>query len=69
MNGMQNFENEEFGQIRMVEVEGKPYFIDNDVAKALGYSVPKDAVSRHCKGALKHRYLTDGEEQIKLLAQ
>lgn len=33
------------------------------MAKALGYSVPKDAISRHCKGALKHRYPTEGGEQ------
>lgn len=70
MNDIQIFNNEEFGQIRMIEIEGKPYFIANDVAKALGYSVPKDAISRHCKGALKHRHLTDGgEQEVKIIPE
>ena len=63
MNELQIFENSEFGSVRTVDVDGKIYFVANDVAKALGYSVPKDAVTRHCKGALKQRYLTDGGEQ------
>ncbi len=62
-NELQIFQNAEFGIIRTVEIDGKPYFVANDVAKALGYTVPKDAVTRHCKGALKQRYLTEGGEQ------
>lgn len=63
MNELQIFNNEEFGRIRTVEIDGKPYFVANDVARALGYATPKDAVSRHCKGALKRRYLTEGGKQ------
>lgn len=63
MNEIQIFNNEEFGQVRTVEIDGKPYFVANDVARALGYAVPKDAVARHCKGALKRRYLTEGGNQ------
>ena len=45
-------------------------FVANDVARALGYSVPKDAISRHCKGALKHRYLTEGgEQELKIIPE
>ena len=29
-----NFTNDKFGSIRTIEIEGKPYFIANDVAKA-----------------------------------
>lgn len=54
MNELQIFNSEEFGQIRTVEIEGKPYFSASDVANALGYSNPRDAVSRHCKGVVKH---------------
>lgn len=40
------------------------------MAKALGYSVPKDAISRHCKGALKHRYPTEGgEQELKVIPE
>lgn len=69
-NELQIFNNEEFGQVRTVEIDGKPYFVANDVAKALGYSVPKDAVARHCKGALKRRYLTaGGNQEIKMIPE
>jgi len=63
MNELQIFNNSEFGEIRTVEIEGKPYFYANDIAKALGYASPKDAITRHCKGAINHRYLTNGGEQ------
>ena len=70
MNDLQIFNNDSFGSVRTVEIDGKPYFIGNDVAKALGYAVPKDAISRHCKGALKHRYLTDGgEQEVKVIPE
>ncbi len=63
-------ENSDFGQLRMLYIDGKEYFVANDVAKALGYSVPKDAVARHCKGALKQRYLTEGgEQEIKFIPE
>lgn len=69
-NKLQTFNNEEFGQVRTVEIDGKPYFVANDVAKALGYSVPKDAVARHCKGALKRRYLTTGgNQEMKMIPE
>lgn len=70
MNELKVFNNAEFGEVRTVEVNGKPYFVANDVAKALGYSVPKDAVTRHCKGALKCRYLTEGgEQELKVIPE
>ena len=47
MQELQIFNNEEFGQVRTVEIDGKPYFVANDVARALGYATPKDAVTRH----------------------
>ena len=49
-NVVEIFNNEEFGQVRTLTIDEKPYVLANDVARALGYSSPKDAVSRHCKG-------------------
>lgn len=57
------FNNKEFGQIRTVEIDGKPYFVGKDVANALGYSNPRDALRRHCKGVVKRDTLTDGGMQ------
>lgn len=64
MNEMIIFNNPEFGNIRMVDEDGSVLFCGNDVAKALGYKSPKDAISTHCRGAVKRR-LTDsiGREQ------
>lgn len=38
-----------FGKVRMIFEEGKVLFCGNDVARALGYSNTRDALSRHCK--------------------
>lgn len=54
MNELQIFNSGEFGEIRTIEIDGKPYFVGTDVARALGYNNPRDAVSRHCKGVVKH---------------
>lgn len=53
MNELQIFNSEEFGDIRTAEIDGKPYFVGTDVAKALGYSNPRKAIIDHCKGVTK----------------
>lgn len=50
MNELQIFNSEEFGQVRTVEINGKPYFVANDVARALGYVETAKAIRTHCKG-------------------
>lgn len=47
MNEMQVFNNAEFGEIRTVMIDGEPWFIGKDVAKALGYENARDALARH----------------------
>lgn len=53
MDCLQIFNSKDFGQIRTVEIDGKPYFVGTDVAKALGYSNPRKAILDHCKGVTK----------------
>ena len=48
-NQIQLFNNPEFGNMRAIMRDGEPWFVANDVALALGYAVPKDAVAQHCK--------------------
>lgn len=38
MNELKIFENEEFGKIRTVIIEGEPWFVSADVSNALGYT-------------------------------
>ena len=53
MNEMRVFSNPEFGSIRTIEENGNVLFSATDTARALGYSNPRDAISRHCKGVVK----------------
>lgn len=69
MNEVQIFNNEEFGQVRIVEIEGKPYFVGKDVANALRYSNPRDAILRHCKGVVKHDNFKEGGQLIALITE
>ena len=63
MNELQIFQNEEFGEIRTIEEDGKALFCASDVAKALGYARPNDAVTAHCRATVKHSTPISGKMQ------
>lgn len=44
---LQVFTNEQFGQVRILEVEGQPHFVGKDVAEILAYKEPNKAITRH----------------------
>ena len=46
-NEIQIFKNDEFGQVRTTTINGEPWFVSKDVADILGYSNPRDAISKH----------------------
>ena len=62
-NKLTVFNNADFGEIRTLEENGTVLFCGIDVATALGYSKPRNALATHCKGALKRGALTDGGVQ------
>ena len=67
---MTGFNHPAFGQIRVIQEDGKYLFYASDVAKALGYKRPADAVTAHCKGSVIYRLLTAGGEQaVKLIPE
>ena len=66
MNEIKIFDNQDFGQVRIVMDGDKPLFCGTDVARALGYSIPSKAVNTHCKGVSKMEAPTNGGIQ-KLL--
>lgn len=66
-NSIQVFNNADFGQMRTIEINGKTMFCGKDVAIALGYSNPRDAISSHCKGAIKGKIATNGGVQTMAL--
>lgn len=47
MNELHIFNSEEFGDIRTVAIDNETYFVGKDVATALGYANPKNAVPTH----------------------
>ena len=57
MNELQIFNSGEFGEIRTIEIDGKPYFVGADVAKALGYKDTVNALKQHCRGVVKHHLI------------
>lgn len=63
---IETFQNDEFGEIRMVMVGNEPWFVGKDVATGLGYGNPRDAINRHVdeedKGVLKHDTLGRSQE-------
>ncbi|GLU98831.1 Bro-N domain-containing protein [Megamonas funiformis] len=59
-NQLQIFNNAEFGQVRTIVDGGKILFCASDIAKALGYEKPNNAINTHCKNAtLKQGIITD----------
>lgn len=56
MSEIKLFEKEEFGKVRVVMIGNDPWFYGTDVAKALGYERPNDAVNAHCKKINKFSY-------------
>lgn len=63
MNELKVFNNPEFGKVRTITEHGKTLFCGNDVAKALGYKRPADAITAHCKGSVIRRLPTNGGKQ------
>lgn len=47
MEEIKIFNSPQFGEIRTIEVSGQPYFVGNDVALALGYAKPRNAIMQH----------------------
>lgn len=62
-NELQIFNNPEFGEIRTLEEGERVLFCASDVAKALGYSRPNDAVSAHCRATAKRSTPISGKMQ------
>lgn len=65
MNKLRLFEHEEFGSIRAIELNGDPWLVGKDVAKALGYQNPQEAIRTHVDEEDKgvSEFLTPGGKQ------
>lgn len=50
---LQVFNHEQFGDVRIIEEDGRVLFCGKDVAAALGYDSPRKAVRDHCPHGTK----------------
>ncbi|KEI90759.1 transporter [Clostridium botulinum B2 433] len=71
MNNLQIFKNQEFGMVRMTEINNKPYAVANDVLKALGYAEGswRTTLSRKCKGVTKCNGLKVNGVEVNLIPE
>lgn len=61
---MQIFKNDSFGTVRTTNIADKIFFCGKDVATALGYKRPADAISAHCKGVCEIPTPSNGGVQM-----
>ena len=47
MNNLQVFKNTEFGEVRVIDKDGEPWFVGKDVAEILGYQNGSRDINRH----------------------
>lgn len=47
MKDIQIFNNEQFGQVRVITKDGEPWFVAKDIANILGYSNSRKAIYDH----------------------
>ncbi len=70
MNELKIFNNNEFGEVRTIEIKGEAWFIGKDVASALGYSNTRDALSKRVdledKGVANHDTL-GGTQEVTII--
>lgn len=70
MNEVKIFENQEFGSVRTIEVEGKVLFCGKDIATMLGYKETAKAIREHCKGVYEiDTPTTGGVQKLKFITE
>lgn len=71
MTNIQIFNNPDFGEIRTIEQNSEPWFVGKDVAAALGYSNPRDALAKHVdeedKNTVAFRDGTSGNPNVTII--
>ena len=65
MNNLMKFSDSEFGELNVLEIDGKMYFPATACAKVLGYDNTRDAIIRHCKGVVKHDTPTNNSPRAR----
>lgn len=58
-------------EVRVIANNGDPLFVAKDVATALGYARPNDAVNQHCRGTAERRPLqtSGGVQELRVIRE
>ena len=68
MEDLQIFENEEFGEVRIIVEDGEPYFVGRDVTNVLGYQNGSRDLNRHVEQEdKKTKQINDGIQTRKMI--
>lgn len=69
MNELIVFKNEEFGEIRTLEINGEPYFIGKEIAEILGYERTDNAIRKHVEeeDKLMHQISASGQNRNMII--
>lgn len=69
MADLQIFENEQFGQVRTLEINSEPWFVGKDVGEILGYSNTPKAIRDHIdnEDKLTERIVLSGQNRETIL--
>lgn len=70
MSEIQIFNNPEFGEVRTLTINGEPWFVGKDVAVALGYAKPTDAIRKRVDGedrGISKMETPSGKQQMTII--
>lgn len=70
MSDLQLFQNPEFGRVRIVEVNGEAWMVGKDVAEALGYKNPRQALASNVEAEDRGVHSVDtpsGEQEMTII--
>lgn len=69
MNELIVFKNEEFGEIRTLEINGEPYFVGKEIAEILGYERTDNAIRKHVEeeDKLMHQISASGQNRNMII--
>lgn len=69
MNEIMTFNNKEFGSVREITIDEKPWFVGKDVASALGYQRTADAIKAHVydEDKLTRRFTDSGQSRDMII--
>lgn len=69
MSDLMTFKNEEFGEIRSLEISNEPYFIGKEIATVLGYERADNAIRQHVdeEDKLMHQISASGQNRNMII--